>query len=146
MKKKMKKTKFLSTYKIILFLLALFMVASSQAQEAKFFKEFNNSTLDYSVYRTSLFQTGSDEIVKPDVFIQVNLSDEVRDLYKKMTSQQIQSALSDSKTDWAINLFLYELYKKSATKFLVIKNREDWLKGEKAEDVKFWTETILKKY
>jgi hypothetical protein len=144
MKKKMKKNKFLSPHKIIFFLLALFMITSSQAQEEKFFREFNNSTLDYGVYRTSLFQTGSDEIIKPDVFIQVNLSDEVRNLYKKLTIQQIQFALSDSKTDWAINLFLYELYKKSATKFLVIKNREDWLKGEKAEDIKFWTETILK--
>jgi hypothetical protein len=141
----MKKNKIVQSSRLVYVVFAFVVFLKMNAQEAKFFKEFNNATLDYGVYRTSLFQTGSDEISKPDVFIQVNLPDEVRDLYNKLTPQQILFALSDPKTDWATNLFLYELYKKSATKFLVLKNRADWLKGEKAEDVKYWTEIILKK-
>lgn len=140
-KNKMKKNDS-SCYRYFCLLLVVISSLNLYSQDIKFFKKFNNLTVDYSVYRTSMYQTDSDEISKPDVFIKINLDDKITNLYNELNTKQILSALSNENTDWAINLFLYSFYGKSATKFLVLKKREDWIKTSKNEDIEYWTKIL----
>ncbi len=47
--------------------------------------------------------------------------------------------LNDSKTDWAANIILYSLYKRSAGVFrAAIKSREMWIDGYREKDIAYW--------
>ncbi|MFY8181210.1 MAG: hypothetical protein ACOVLG_05490 [Flavobacterium sp.] len=51
---------------------------------------------------------------------------------------QIMSLLKNKRTDWNTNLILYQIYNKDASLFINMKNRKDWIKFAKLEDIEFW--------
>jgi hypothetical protein len=46
--------------------------------------------------------------------------------------------LTDEKTDWATNLYLYDINRKEASVFEVINTDVNWRKCCKEKDVAFW--------
>lgn len=50
--------------------------------------------------------------------------------------------LNDPKVDWVANLALYELYRKDASIFRVIKTRNDWITSRRKDDIAYWEKKL----
>jgi len=108
------------------------------SQTNKIFLRLNNNSIKFQVYRASLYVIGENKVTDPKFLIVVTKKTSDVKKLKEISREDWLAALNNPKYDWAANLLLYEMYKKDATAFEVVKTREQWLDGHKKTDVEFW--------
>ena len=100
--------------------------------------KLNNRSFTFQILRTSTRFVDTDKLEVSQSLIKVNMPEKMkREMLKLKRGDWINLLLNDS-TDWIANLCLYEIYKKDATSFEIVKNKEDWRKCCKDGDVVFW--------
>jgi hypothetical protein len=99
----------------------------------------NNATIQYSELRTGFKLIDSNKVELAQYFIEVELSDSLRNEIKKLAYKDWIALLCDVNTDWAANLCLYDLYKRDAVVArLFLKKRSEWIKCCKAKEIEYW--------
>jgi hypothetical protein len=104
----------------------------------------SNDSVKYKVLRKGSVII-SEKLVEPvSYYIYVDISNLLREEYKKITKTKWLELLGNEKTDWAANLILYDLYRKDAITFSNnMKKREDWvLSKQKNRDIKYWKSNL----
>lgn len=72
------------------------------------------------------------------LYLKVVLPKNVKENFGKLSKTTVLQLLTDTATDWATNLLLYEKYDKDAYLFsTVIKTRKEWLPIKKSE-IDYW--------
>lgn len=120
----------------------LLMSIIGHSQSNKIFLRLNNSSIKFQVYRASLYVIGENKVTDPKFLITVTKKGSDAKTLKAISREDWLAALNNPKCDWAANLLLYEMYKKDATIFEVVKAREQWLNGYKQTDVEFWQKEL----
>lgn len=129
--------------RIILITLITFVFLGCDAQVKKV---DNNKKMDLSFIQNgkvkhSIVMLSCDTcapITNTGFRVVVNLSKNEIVKVKKITTERWLQLLNDDKSDYLANLILYELYNKSAIRFLQIDNVKKWRKYMKKEDLKYW--------
>jgi hypothetical protein len=76
------------------------------------------------------------------LYLKVDLPQNVKDNFSKLSKTTIMQLLADTATDWATNLLLYEKYERDAFLFTqVIFSRKDWLPVKKS-DIAYWKKKL----
>ena len=112
------------------------------SQDNKIFLRLNNNSVRFQVYRASLNIIDENKVTDPKLLITVTKSASDTKTISGVSREDWLAALSNPKYDWAANLLLYELYKKDATVFEVVKTRKQWLNGYKDVDIEFWKKEL----
>lgn len=103
----------------------------------------NNITAKFTVLRTSLQLLDSTRISPPRYMIDVKLSESEKKQLKALSKSFWIDCLQNTKTDWAANLLLYDLYEKDAIFYWnKIKTRSDWILIGKIEDLAYWSNKL----
>ncbi|HKO82116.1 MAG TPA: hypothetical protein VJU78_17030 [Chitinophagaceae bacterium] len=106
------------------------------------FLSLNNNSIKFQVYRASLYVIGENKVTDPKFLITITKKSSDAKTLKSISREDWLAALNNPKCDWAANLLLYEMYKKDATTFEVVKTREQWLNGYKQTDIEFWQKEL----
>lgn len=61
---------------------------------------------------------------------------------KRLDRESWLKLLNDSRVDWIANLALYELYRKDAGIFRVIKTRDNWITSRRKGDIAYWEKNL----
>lgn len=95
------------------------------------------------VWRSSNILTDTSNKNPGSLYLKVKSPEAIKDSLKKLSNENVIELLTDSTTDWATNLFLYDFYKKDAfLYFVVIQTRKDWLPTKDCE-IKYWRKRLL---
>jgi len=72
------------------------------------------------------------------LYLKVVLPQNVKKNFSKLSKATVLQLLTDTATDWATNLLLYDKYERDAFLFsTVIKSRKEWLPIKKSE-IDYW--------
>lgn len=101
----------------------------------------SNESISYDIgvmksYKTKTDKMGvSIEVVHISSFSLDSLTEKFDkvELIRKMVT-----LIEDPNYDWGANLVLYSLTRKIGFKFVVVDNREEWLRKFKREDIEYW--------
>ena len=74
--------------------------------------------------------------------IRTNLTEEQKEIVHSLTFKDWAYLLNDSKSDWAANLTLYEIFDKDAISLYSFNSRKKWIKYFKGEDLAFWEQKL----
>jgi len=129
---------------IYIFILFYFTVSSTMCQPVTLIKKLNNDSIKFTILKTQTKLLDSNKVSLSQEFIKVKLSDSEKRKFRKMKPAQWLILLNDDKTDWAANLCLYDLYKKDAAVFKIVRTREQWRKCCKEQDIIFWSKELNK--
>lgn len=97
-----------------------------------------NETVNYRVCITGLKFLDSNKVKLRTTFIEVFMSDSARKEVLKISYEKWMQLLSNKNTDWAANLYLWDIYKRETTDLVYPSNRSSWIKCCKVEDVYYW--------
>ncbi len=124
---------------IIIFLLYSLV---SKGQDSTCIIKLSNAKITFTLLRYGMDFT---ETTPPKAEVVIKTSVKSTALWKQLkvlSPSQWQCLLDNPKTDWAANLILYQLYEKDAILYKKIKNRNDWLKTKKDEDIAYWKKKL----
>jgi hypothetical protein len=108
-------------------------------QGGNMFAGVTDDSVKFEICRVGPNFIGSGKISRPQILIKVTSGKIDSKLLKKLKRSDWLKGLSDPRTDWAVNLLLYHIYEKDATSFLVIKSRAQWIRNNRASDIRYWT-------
>ncbi|RFS18794.1 hypothetical protein DVR12_26715 [Chitinophaga silvatica] len=124
---------------LLLYLLVLNIVADGQ--EINIFDHIDNKNISYEIkWIGSKFKNGT--WIGPSFLVRVDKQKGDSILIARMTPEAWITALNNPNTDWAANLLLYELNKKSAIVF-IRSDQEQWQKKLKDSDLNYWEHKLL---
>ncbi|MDF2193515.1 hypothetical protein [Paraflavitalea sp. CAU 1676] len=61
---------------------------------------------------------------------------------RKRLMKRLVRLLSDTTRDWYANILLYSFPTATGCSFTAIRNRREWIKWSKEEDVKYWRDQL----
>jgi hypothetical protein len=105
----------------------------------------NNKSFEYTLLRTMSKLLDSTNIELSKTVVITQLSDSIKKKLAKIKGQDWIKLLLNESTDWAANLYLYELYKRDGSYFQIIKSKKDWRKCCKEDDIDYWEKEFSKK-
>ncbi len=126
--------------KAVILLIMTLSVKSLFAQELSSW--IDNNTFKYKIVRVSLQLKTEEKAVPSKYLIKAELPENARNDLKKLTKKEWLALLSNDKSDWAANLFLYDLFERDAFLFNTTKNREQWCLSLKQKDIDFWKKKL----
>ena len=135
--------KYLLMKKLTRFTFLLFFVCNSAFSQVDSLraKIFNNDSIRFELRFYTVSATTQKKHPVSSHRIIVEMSTRLRQVLFEKDSLFWVTHLSDSTSDWATNLILYDLYKKDAMQFVYFKDRERWL-SIKNEEINYWKETL----
>ena len=102
-------------------------------------KFLSNESIRFEILKESLQLIDTNMISPAKYFIKVDLSAKQRKILMSLSKQDWLKLLQDSKSDWAANLALYDVYLRDAILFnTVLKDKEVWKLSAKEKDVSYW--------
>lgn len=105
-------------------------------------KELILSNTKFEVLRHSTAIFDSTNKNPSALYLKVDLPQNVKDNFGKLSKATVLQLLADTATDWATNLLLYEKYNRDAYLFFtVIHARKDWLPMKKS-DIAYWKKKL----
>lgn len=129
----------------ILILIFVMSVMQVSGQDKSIIKYINNDSIKFELLMTMPdFENG---VYHSDYILAVNNIDSIgHGLIKQINRNQWMRLLKDSKSDWAANIILYSMYKRSAGIFRVaVKTRDNWVENNMKADIAYW-DSFLKKH
>lgn len=131
--------KILLTHTIISF----FLIKPVIGQQDSLITIFKNDSFNFRIIRTSSKILDSNRIELSAVLIESMISKMDKEKIANLKYSDWLRLLNNEKTDWAANLYLYEIYRRDASIFENIKSIERWRVCCKKEDVDFWRKTLI---
>ncbi|NNV55077.1 hypothetical protein [Limnovirga soli] len=127
---------------IVVFLGLLLITNIGYSQLNGIYKYINNDSIQYKVLLTYREDSLGDFL--PSIYtVSVKIKDSsMLNTIKSLSNSDWLKLLTNEKSDWAANLLLYNLYNKDATRFTVIRTRDNWISRRKNEDVEYWRKTF----
>jgi hypothetical protein len=119
-----------------------FATSSVLCQSSVNYSCLYNDSLKYNLFRPNLKLVDSNVVEISPTRVEVVLRNADRKKLENLKRSEWIKLLSDEKTDWAANIFLYDITKKDASTFEVVQNKEAWRKCCKANDLDFWKKTL----
>jgi hypothetical protein len=83
-----------------------------------------------------------DDFVSKTVIEVINLDSADWNKIKLPDRKSWLGLLNDPKVDWIANLALYQMYRRSAGIFRVVKTRDVWIQKSRKEDIAYWEKTL----
>lgn len=124
-----------------IFLLLFFAMSVSLCYSQDF--SLYNSIIKFDILKTSTQKVGGDTIIPSKYLIDVTIPEKQKKRYKSLSKKKWIKLLNNSKTDWAANLVLYDLYQKDAIDFFfIIVSREKWVLLQKKKDLDHWSKVL----
>jgi hypothetical protein len=132
---------------IIIFLSIISIVFTCNSQNnttsGTDFKNVNfirNSAIKYSLVFSSC--DSCVPIMTKGYRISTNITTEQLGIANKLTYSDWLNMLNSSKSDWAANLILYQIFDKDAVSFFSFNNRSKWIKYFKGQDIEYWNQKL----
>jgi hypothetical protein len=124
--------------RILTTLSLLLLIQYATGQTTKINRYINNDSIRFELL--SVMPDFENGIFYSDYALVVKSLDSTQWSYvKTIDKKKWMRLLNDRKTDWAANVILYSLYKRSAGVFRVaIKSREMWVDNYRKEDIAYW--------
>jgi hypothetical protein len=111
---------------------------SGQIKERNFL--LSDTKFEVLKHSTAIFDSTNKN--PSSLYLKVDLPQNVKDNFSKLSKATIMQLLADTTTDWATNLLLYEKYDRDAYLFFtVIHTRKDWLPVKKS-DIAYWKKKL----
>jgi hypothetical protein len=129
----------INNMKIAVFIVACMLyVKQTSGQINEVNKFINNDSIKFDLVMTMPdFENG---IYHSDYALIVNSLDSAeRVIVQSLNKNQWVQLLKNSKSDWAANIILYSMYKKSAGIFrAAVKTRDSWIENSRQADIDYW--------
>lgn len=123
---------------VICLITCFIVTASSIGQSKKSGSLLLNEQFRFNIISLNANILDSNIIDPSTTLIKSKISRHDSTVLSKLGYSKWMDLLSNNSTDWATNLFLYDVYKRDATAFKIIKNRKQWLKCCKEKDIEIW--------
>lgn len=105
------------------------------------FKSYLNDSIKYDLVLSRV--NGDDRNFLSELVLKTNVPDSIKDVFFKMPNAKVILFLKDSSTSWAMNLLLYEKFRKEPILYQDrIKNRAQWDLHLKNIDISNWLELL----
>jgi hypothetical protein len=123
--------------KYLIFLLGMnimFYVARGQ-------KYISNDSIKYSIIITMPdFENG--DYISDNILRITSIDSSKLAWAQSLSKKEWLTMLSNEKTDWAANLLLYQLNKRDALVFKIIKSRDSWIIKRRKADIAYWEKNL----
>lgn len=97
-----------------------------------------NKSIKFRIIKTPTIILDSARVNLSQTLVDVVLSKSSEERVKKLKAEDWISLLSNSSTDWAANLCLYEIYKRDAVLLRADRGRGYWVNCCKEKDIVYW--------
>lgn len=111
--------------------------ASAQDSDKLLLDLISNERISYDIGLTKSYKTSTDKLGVSIEIVHISsfsLDSLIKRIDKVELIRKIVALIDDPHYDWGANLVLYFLTQKNGLKFIIIENREDWIKKFKHDD------------
>lgn len=122
----------------LLILVCVLFIKQVNGQTNNVNKYMNNDSIKFDLLMTMPdFENG---VYYSDYALVVNNLDSAgKAIVQSFSKDQWMAFLKNNKSDWAANIILYSIYKKSAGIFRVaVKSRDSWIENSREADLVYW--------
>jgi hypothetical protein len=97
----------------------------------------------FKIVRISSKFIDSNDVTPSLTAIKISLSELDQKEIRKFDCNMWIQLLEGNETDWAANLCLYEIFKKDASEFKIVKTKDKWRQCCKKDDTTFWKNKFI---
>ena len=123
-------------------LISLFFIKNAMAQQDSLLGTFKNDSFKFTIIRISPKFIDSNRIEPSITIVESSISKRDKEKIENLKYSDWFKLLTNEKTDWATNLYLYEIYRRDASIFENVKDIKSWRFCCKKEDLDFWRKTL----
>jgi len=121
---------------------AFFLLLDSKAQGINHLNLVNNKEVNYRIFKTPTRFLDSNKIILSETLVKVLTKQSVRRKISKLKYEDWMRLLDNENTDWAANIWLYDINKKDATILQVYGDRLSWVSCCRLNDIDYWTKVL----